>query len=124
MSSTAGARAASALILAPISDSASSWCPGMANTIYDCYRMNGNRAGFWVRRNVWDRRSSFFVKRIGQQTHGKLPVNASHRCNLPVWGDSYQDDRIQNRNARLEHANTYSWLYLGPEKGAEKIVPG
>ena len=96
----------------------------MANTIYDCYRMNGNRTGFWVRRNVWDRKSSFFVKRIGQQVRGRLPVTGLHPCNLPVWGDSYQGDMIQSRNARLEYAHTYSWLYLGPEKGTEKITPG
>jgi hypothetical protein len=29
---------------------------------------------------------------------------------------------VLSRNARLEFAETYSWLYLGAEKGMEKIV--
>ena len=91
----------------------------MAKTVYDCYRINGYKAGFWVRRVMWDRESSFFVKRIGQQTRGRLPQNGS-RCDLAVWGDLYESDMITSRNSRLEYADTFSWLYLGPEKGMEK----
>ncbi len=94
----------------------------MAKTIYDCYRINGHRAGFWVRRTVWDRESSFFVKRIGQQARGRLPSDGSHRCSLAVWGDFYQGDSIASRNSRLDYADTFSWLYLGPEKGMEMIL--
>ena len=94
----------------------------MAKTIYACYRANGNKAGFWVRRNVWDRDSSFFVKRIGQQTYGRLAVNSAQRCSLAVWGDAYQGDIILKRNARLEYADSFSWYYLGSEKGMGKIA--
>ena len=92
----------------------------MAKTIYECYRINGNKAGFWVRRNIWDRETSFFVKRVGQQTRGRLPMNGSQRCHLVVWGDSYRGDTIASRNGRLEFADTFSWLYLGSEKGMER----
>ncbi len=92
----------------------------MAKTIYDCYRINGYRAGFWVRRITWGRESSFFVKRIGQQTSGHLPDNKHHRCDLAVWGDFYREDVIRQRNSRLEHAETFSWMYLGPEKRMEE----
>jgi len=91
----------------------------VAKTIYDCYRINGYKTGFWVRRIMWDRESAFFVKRIGQQTRGRLPQNGSW-CDLTVWGDFYDSDIITSRNSRLEHAHTFSWLYLGPEKGMEK----
>jgi hypothetical protein len=94
----------------------------MAQTIFECYRLNGNKAGFWVRRNVWNRDSSFFVKRIGQQTRGRLAVNSTQRCYLAVWGDAYQGETILKRNARLEYAETFSWLYLGSEKGMEKMA--
>jgi hypothetical protein len=92
----------------------------MAKTIYECYRVNGNKAGFWVRRNIWDRDNTFFVKRIGLQTRGRLPANGRQR--LAVWGDAYQGDLILKRNARLEYADTLSWLYLGSEKGMEKTA--
>ena len=94
----------------------------MAKTIYECYRVNGNKAGFWVRRNVWEKDSSFFVKRIGQQIRGPLPVNGCHRGDLSVWGDFYQGDMITGRNSRLDYADTFSWLYLGAEKAMEKGV--
>ena len=96
----------------------------MAKTIYECYRLNGNKAGFWVRRNVWDTDNTFFVKRIGQQTRGRLTVNSEQYRNLAVWGDAYQCDIILKRNARLEYADTLSWLYLGSEKGREKTASG
>ena len=96
----------------------------MAKTIYDCYRVNGNKAGFWVRRNVWDKDSSFFVKRIGQQIRGPLPLNSLYHHNMGVWGDFYQGDMITSRNSRLDYADTYSWLYLGAEKAIEKGVSG
>ncbi len=96
----------------------------MATTIYDCYRMNGYKAGFWVRRNVWDKEYAFFVKRIGQQTRGRLPENSAQRFSLAVWGDAYGGDTILKRNARLEYANTVSWVYLGSEKGIEGVTPG
>ncbi len=91
----------------------------MAKTIYDCYRINGYRAGFWVRRNTWDRESSFFVKRIGLQTCGRLPQNRPPTSDLTVWGDLYLEDSIKTRNCRLEYAETFSWMYLGPEKGMD-----
>ena len=95
----------------------------MAKTIYECYRINGNKTGFWVRRNTWERDISFFVKRIGQQTRGRLLTSGSHRCDLAVWGDFYQGDMVKSRNGRLEYAGAFSWLYLGTEKGMEKNVP-
>ena len=91
----------------------------MPKTIYDCYKLNGNRAGFWVRRNIWDKDSSFFVKRIGQQISGCLVTSSSHHSNPAVWGDLYQRERILARNSRLEFPETFSWLYLGPEKATE-----
>ena len=94
----------------------------MAKTIYECYRDNGNKAGFWVRRNVWEKTSSFFVKRIGQQTRGPLPLNGPYHRDMAVWGDFYQGDMITSRNSRLEYAATLSWLYLGAEKAMEKRV--
>lgn len=94
----------------------------MAKTIYDCYRVNGNKAGFWVRRNVWDKDGSFFVKRIGQQIRGPLPSNGPHRSDMAVWGDFYRGDTIMSRNSRLDYADTFSWLYLGAEKALEKSV--
>ena len=96
----------------------------MAKTVYECYRTNGNKAGFWVRRNVWDRDNTFFVKRIGQQTRGSLPANSAQCRSLAVLGDAYQGDIVLKRNARLEYAATFSWLYLGSEKGMEKIASG
>jgi len=92
----------------------------MAKTIYECYRVNGNKAGFWVRRNVWEKDSSFFVKRIGQQTRGLLPLNGPYHRDMVVWGDFYRGDIITSRNSRLEYADTFSWLYLGAEKAMEK----
>ncbi len=93
----------------------------MAKTIYECYKMNGNKAGFWVRRHTWDEENSFFVKRIGQQTSGQLALDGPFRYNLPVWGDLYRGDTIVNRNARLEFPATYSWSYLGSEKSNRKV---
>jgi hypothetical protein len=77
-----------------------------------------------VRRNVCDTDNEFFVKRIGQQTRGRLTVNSVQHCNLAVWRNAYQDDIILKRDARLEHADTLSWLYLGSEKGMEKTTNG
>jgi len=39
---------------------------------------------------------------------------------VAVWGDFYLGDIIAGRNSRLEYADTFSWLYLGPEKGMER----
>ncbi len=92
----------------------------MARTIYDCYRINGYRSGFWVRRNSWEPESSFFVKRIGQQTSGRLPQHGALRSDLIVRGDFYLNDVITTRNSRLDYADTFSWSYLGPEKGISR----
>lgn len=91
----------------------------MPKTIYDCYRLNGNRAGFWVRRNIWDKDNLFFVKRIGQQITGPLATSSPHHCKPAVWGDLYRHEKILARNSRLEFPETFSWLYLGHEKGTE-----
>ncbi len=95
----------------------------MAKSIYDCYRINGYKTGFWVRRITWDQENTFFVKRIGQQTRGRLPQNAS-KSELTVWGDLYLWDMITSRNFRLEFADTFSWIYLGHEKGMERNTTG
>ena len=92
----------------------------MGKTVYECYRLNGNRTGFWVTRETWDKKSAFFVKRIGQQTSGRLAVAGPYHSSLWVWGDSYEGERVVDRNSRLQHAGTFSWHYLGTERDGNK----
>jgi hypothetical protein len=56
--------------------------------IYQMYEYNGDRAGFWVRRDTWGNTIAKVVL-IGALTEGKLPGRAPYYGNPPVQVEIY-----------------------------------
>jgi hypothetical protein len=53
--------------------------------IYQMYVANGNKAGFWVKRNSWSWQTAL-VTSIGGKSHGALNGNAPYFDNPKVKG--------------------------------------
>jgi hypothetical protein len=56
-----------------------------AMNIYQMYVANGNKAGFWVKRNSWSWQTAKIVT-IGGKSEGELSGNPPYYSNQKVYG--------------------------------------
>lgn len=57
----------------------------MAENIYQMYVANGNKAGFWVKRNSWSWQTALITS-VGGQAEGELEGQAPYFKNQKVKG--------------------------------------
>lgn len=80
--------------------------------IYQMYAANGNRCGFWVRRNSWSNNVAQ-VTSIAGQTEGPLTGKAPYYNNPKVFGNVYRAT-----------TGSCSWNMGGSGKGQELTSAG
>jgi hypothetical protein len=85
-----------------------------AQNIYQMYEANGNKAGFFVRRNSWGCIYAQ-VTTIAGQTEGLLLGKPPYYGNPPVTMDVFNNDgSIQSTNQQLSCPGTYAYKLFHP----------
>lgn len=86
----------------------------MAMNIYQMYVANGNRAGFWVRRNSWSWQSALIIS-VGGMTEGELSGPPPYFNNPPVVG------RMEGRGKdfSISCPGTYGYQLIEPSPEQE-----
>lgn len=86
-----------------------------AQNIYQMYEANGNKAGFFVRRNSWGNTYAR-VATVAGSTEGPLPGNPPYYGNPPVTMDVFNDDgSLKGTDQELSCPGTYSYKRFEPE---------
>lgn len=86
----------------------------MGINLYQMYEENGNKAGFWVRRNTWGNFCARVIS-IGEQKEGKLPGRAPYHGNPPVAAEFFNlhdgsPARWDDTHIRCPGTYTYSMI--------------
>lgn len=76
--------------------------------IYQMYLKNGNKAGFWVRRNSWGQRSALITK-VDGKSQGELIGKEPYFDNPKVLGKMGG----LGREVEITCAGTYGYELLG-----------
>jgi hypothetical protein len=86
-----------------------------AQNIYQMYEANGNKAGFYVRRNSW---SAVYacVTSVAGRTEGSLVVKPPYFGNPPVTMDVFNNDgTIRSTNQILSCPGNYTYKIFQPK---------
>lgn len=80
-----------------------------AINIYQMYTLNGDKCGFWVRRNSWGRHIAR-ITRIANQFEGALEGKPPYFDNPKVKGDMYfSGGGLSGKNQEITCAGTYGY---------------
>jgi hypothetical protein len=88
----------------------------LLKNIYDLYRENGNKAGFWVR-ETFRPATAMFIKTVEGKESGPLSVRTvpQDRCrDYPVVTDQYWENKLQTSDCLLDHAEQNSFIRIAP----------
>jgi hypothetical protein len=77
--------------------------------VYEMYVENGNKAGFWVRRNSWGPSSFAQVTRIAGNEKGAINGNPPYFNNQAVICDFYMNGRLHTKDMSLSCPGTFSY---------------
>lgn len=80
----------------------------MRKNVFQLYEENGNRAGFWIRRDWWHRCYAF-VHSIGGITSGPLPGSPPYYGNPKVLVSIVGSKCVRSGNYYLPCPGSYQW---------------
>jgi len=86
--------------------------------VYGMYTQNGDKAGFWVRRDSWSVTSFAQVKAIAGASSGALAGKAPYHERQKVTMDFYLNGVLHEANAELSCPGTYAYALITDPRNA------
>lgn len=86
------------------------------HNVYQMYTANGERAGFFIRRDSWARSTFARVLMIDGRSDGPLPGPPPYHGNAPVRVEFHLNGQLKDPNMLLSCPGTYAYTQIEPSQ--------